>query len=124
MKIVHIASRRLWDEARQAGQYAPPGLATEGFIHCSTDRQVLAVAGKYYRGQSGLVLLVIDPARLASVLKWEPPAEGAPPPGVPASDLFPHIYGPVNLDAVAQVLDFEPSSSGEFVLPAELQADA
>lgn len=124
MKVVHITSRRLWDESRQVGQYSAPGLSSEGFIHCSTSRQAVAVGNKFYRGQRGLVLLVIDPERLTSSLKWEPPAEGAPPPGVPASDLFPHIYGPINLDAVTQVLEFEPSASGEFVLPAVLQADA
>lgn len=124
MSVIHIASRRLWSEAQAAGQYSAPSLAAEGFIHCSTERQVVAVAHKFYRGQTGLVLLVIDPARLNSTLKWEAPAEGAPPPGVPDADLFPHIYGPINLDAVTQVLDFEPASSGEFVLPAALQADA
>ncbi len=124
MNIVHIASRRLWEEARQLGRYSPPGLASEGFIHCSTVAQVTAVAGKYYRGQSGLVLLVIDPARLTSTLKWEPPAEGAPPPGVPSGDLFPHIYGPLNLDAVVQVLDLEPDAAGGFSLPAGLRTVA
>ncbi len=124
MNIIHITSRRLWDEARRAGQYASPGLPTDGFIHCSTVSQVVPVAGRFYRGQTGLVLLVVDPARLSSTLKWEPSAEGAPPPGVPAADLFPHVYGPINLDAVVQVLDFEPAPSGEFVLPGVLQADA
>ncbi len=120
MSVIHITSRRLWDEAQGAGKYAPPSLPSEGFIHCSTSKQVLAVAGRFYRGQSGLVLLVIDPARLTSALKWEPPADGTPPPGVPAADLFPHVYGPINLDAVVQVLDFEPGPNGQFSLPASL----
>ncbi len=80
----------------------------------------MPVAAKYYRGQTGLVLLVLDPERLTSVLRWEPPAEGSPPPGVPSDALFPHLYGPLNLDAVVQVLDFEPDSKGEFSLPAAL----
>ncbi len=124
MNIVHIASRLLWEEARQLGRYSPPGLASEGFIHCSTVAQVTAVAGKYYRGQSGLVLLVIDPARLTSTLRWEPPAEGAHPPGVPSGDLFPHIYGSLNLDAIVQVLDLEPDAAGGFSLPAGLRTGA
>ncbi len=120
MNILHIASRTAWIDATRAGRYTAPSLDTEGFIHCSTSQQALPVAGKYYRGQTGLVLLLIDPARLASDLKWEPPADGAPPPGVPAGDVFPHIYGPINLDAVIQVLDFEPDQNGNFSLPPSL----
>ncbi len=140
-RILHITSRTAWLEARAKGEYAAPSLASEGFIHCSTAAQVLPVAGKFYRGQTGLVLLVIDPARLASDLRWEAPFDGAPPPGVPsinspfvprtpaarrcetagqapAEDAFPHIYGPLNLEAVVQVIDFEPATDGRFVLPA------
>jgi uncharacterized protein (DUF952 family) len=98
-------------------------LDTEGFIHCSNAEQALAVASSFYRGQTGLVLLVIDPRRLTSLLKWEPAAGGPPPPGLPADSLFPHIYGSLNLDAVLQVLDFEPDASGEFSLPAVLRLD-
>ncbi len=78
------------------------------------------MAEKYYKGQSGLVLLVIDPRRLTSDLKWEPPAEGAPPPGVPAGETFPHIYGPINLDAILQAVDFEPGPDDHFSLPSAL----
>lgn len=117
---MHIASRLAWKEAERIGQYAPPSLESEGFIHCSTAEQVAPVAAKYYRGQTGLILLVVDPQRLTSLLKWEPPADGLTPPGVPANALFPHIHGALNLDAVVQVLDFEPDANGEFSLPAVL----
>ena len=123
MNIIHITSRLAWDDARQAGRYIAPSLKSEGFIHCSTVAQVLPVAEKYYPGQTGLVLLVIDPARLDSAVKWEPPAEGAPPPGVPAGDAFPHIYGPINLDAVVETLDLEPGPNHHFSLPASLRTD-
>jgi uncharacterized protein (DUF952 family) len=115
--IYHITSRRAWREAQQRGDYQTDNLETEGFIHCSTGAQVLPVAEKYYPGQHGLLLLVIDPARLASELKWEPPAEGNPPPGVPEGDLFPHIYGPLNLDAVVKVHDLEANPDGHYSLP-------
>lgn len=123
MNIVHISSRKAWIEATHAGEYVAPSLKSEGFIHCSTYVQILPVAEKYYKGQTGLVLLVIDPARLNSGLKWEPPAEGAPPPGVPAGDAFPHIYGPINLEAVVEVLDFAPGPNDRFSLPKSLRTD-
>ena len=118
--IFHIASRDAWDAAQKAGQYTAPSLTSDGFIHCSTRAQVLPVAEKFYKGQAGLILLAIDPTRLSSGLKWEAPSDGAPPAGVSASETFPHIYGPINLDAVVQVLDLESSVDGKFILPKSL----
>ncbi len=119
MNLVHITTRKAWIDATRLGQYSAPSLETEGFIHASTISQVLPVASRFYKGQTGLVLLEIDPKRLACQLKWEAPV-GATPPGVPEGDAFPHIYGPINLDAVLQVLDFEPRENGEFSLPSSL----
>ncbi len=122
MNILHITTRKAWIDATRLGQYSAPSLQTEGFIHASTAGQVLPVATSYYKGQTGLVLLEIDPKRLASPVKWEPPT-GGPLPGVPAGDAFPHIYGPVNLDAVVHVLDLAPGPDGEFALPPSLSPD-
>lgn len=66
-----------------------------GFIHCSHARQVRGVADAYYRGRSDVVLLTIDPGRVRAPIREEMP------PGV--ADAFPHIYGPLNLDAVVAV---------------------
>lgn len=116
--IYHITSRRTWREAQQRGDYRAESLATEGFIHCSTNTQVLPVAEKYYPRQRGLLVLMVDPARLISELKWEPPSGDAPPPGVPAGELFPHVYGPIDLDAIVKVFDLETDSDGRHNLPA------
>ena len=115
--IFHITSRKAWFEAEMNGEYHVESLATEGFIHCSTLAQVLPVAENFYKGQSGLVLLVIEPTFLSSDVKWEPPSDGIPPEGVPTGDSFPHIYGPINLNAVIKVLDLEQNTSGTFILP-------
>jgi uncharacterized protein (DUF952 family) len=116
--IYHITSRAAWKDAQQRGDYRAESLEAEGFIHCSTKSQVLPVAEKYYKGQRGLILLIIDPSLLSSDLKWEPPSGGTPPPGVPEGDLFPHIYGPINLDAVVKVFDLESDPNGKYNLPA------
>ncbi len=118
--IYHITSRPEWDQAREHGDYRAPSLETEGFIHCSTISQVLPVAEKYYSGHSGLLLLVIDETLLSSDLKWEPPSGGAPPPGVPEGDSFPHIYGPINLNAVIHAVDLESGPDGHHTLPPKL----
>lgn len=108
--ILHITHRSEWDAAQQDGYYTAPSLATEGFIHCSTPSQVVAVAERFYAGQTGLVLLILDPARIRSEVKYEP---GSDKP----DELFPHIYGTLNLDAVTRVADFASDSKGKWVLP-------
>jgi uncharacterized protein (DUF952 family) len=119
--ILHITSRGAWEEARSIGLYAPDSLRAEGFIHFSTPAQVTRVANAFYRGQRDLVLLVIDSERLTSPLKWEAPVHPAGadvPPDF--SEQFPHLYGPLNVDAVARALDFAPNADGDFVLPDDL----
>ena len=113
--IYHITSLGAWREALQRGEYRVESLDVEGFIHCSTNTQVLPVAEKYYLGQRGLLLLVIDPSLLSSGLKWEPPSGGSPP-GVSEEELFPHIYGPINLDAIVKVFDLETNADGKYKL--------
>jgi uncharacterized protein (DUF952 family) len=120
--IFHITSRLEWLAAQARGDYRAPSLRIEGFIHMSTSKQVLHVANAFYRGQSDLVLLVVDEARISSQVKWEAPA-GAPASGISQDDKFPHVYGPLNLDAVVDVLDFNPDANGNFQLPASLLAD-
>ena len=116
--IYHITSRGEWAEAQKRGEYTAPSLQTEGFIHCSTDKQVVHVANAFYRGRNDLVLLLLEESRIKPELKWEPPA-GPPAPGISESDSFPHIFGPINLTAVASVLDFTPDPvTGTFIFPA------
>ena len=114
--ILHLASNDAWLAAVKQGADHADSLSTEGFIHCSKPSQIVDVANSFYRGKQGLVLLVIDPSKLESELKWEPPAEPAPN-HTRAGDLFPHIYGPLNLEAVIKAVAFEPDADGNFTLP-------
>jgi uncharacterized protein (DUF952 family) len=111
--ILHIASRAEWQAAQKRGEYRTASLDDDGFIHCSTAKQVLPVANAFYHGRQDLVLLVIDEKRVQVEVKWEAPA-GHPAPGLSPSDSFPHLYGPLNLEAVASVLDFPPDPDGSW----------
>ena len=116
-KIFHLLTPERWEKALIEGRYRPDSLKTEGFIHCSTEKQVLHVANAFYRGRTDLVLLKLDEAKIKPELKWEAPA-GPPAAGISESDLFPHIFGAINLNAVASVSDFTPDSvSGTFSYP-------
>ena len=115
MSIFHITAAVEWQSAQQAGAYRTPSLEREGFIHASRADQVLRVANAFYRAQTGLVVLEIDPALLKPELKWEPPVHPQPGENLPPdTDLFPHLYGPLNLDAVIRVHDFPANADGSF----------
>jgi uncharacterized protein (DUF952 family) len=114
--VLHLASNDAWLAAVKEGLYRADSLSTAGFIHCSKPSQIVGVANSFYRGQQGLVLLVIDPLKLESELKWEPPAEPEPSHARPG-DLFPHLYGPLNLDAVVNIVAFDSDTDGNFTLP-------
>ena len=98
--IYHITHQVDWSSALDAGEYNANSLASQGFIHCSTREQVLPVAQRYYAGQAGLVLLCIEEEKLTAPVRYEN-LEGG-------KELFPHIYGPLNLEAVVQALAFSP----------------
>jgi uncharacterized protein (DUF952 family)/N-acetylglutamate synthase-like GNAT family acetyltransferase len=119
--ILHLLSRKSWVEAQIVGRLIAPSVESEGFAHCSTEHQMVDVANKYYRGNSDMVLLNIDPTKLASVLKFEPPAHLDGSPALPHEPLFPHIYGPINLDAVSEVIDFPCDEHGAFTAPLQLK---
>jgi uncharacterized protein (DUF952 family) len=95
--IYHITTKEAWDQAIQNGAYATPSLNEEGFIHCSQENQIEGVLQRYFSGKRDLVKLVIDTDKLnvRFVFEWSPST----------SDTFPHIYGPINLDAVVDVVD-------------------
>lgn len=113
--IYHIATRAAWAQAQEKDIYFPESIAAEGFIHCSQSSQILRVANTWFSHQQGLVILQIDPTLTRSILRWEP--------GTDKSDeLFPHLYGPLNLEAVNRVVEFEPDPDGSFSLPAGLIA--
>ena len=116
--ILHIVSRADWESALARGIYAPPSLGAEGFIHCSTSAQILRTANRFYRGQKSLVILCIDESRLEAAPRYEPPDSAL---DETSDDLFPHIYGPLNLDAVVYVIDFPCGADGTFEMPAAIR---
>ncbi|MEO8404301.1 MAG: DUF952 domain-containing protein [Chitinophagaceae bacterium] len=95
--IYRIATSPEWQDAKQKGIYESPSLKTEGFIHCSEENQIAGVLERYFEGQTDLIKLVIDTDKLTSryIQEWSPSTQ----------DTFPHVYGPINLDAVIKVVN-------------------
>jgi len=94
--IYHVTTAEASKAAREKGFYESASLKAEGFIHCSEEHQVAGVLERYFTGQNDLVKLIIDTTKLTSryVQEWSPSTE----------DTFPHIYGPINMDAVIDVV--------------------
>ena len=109
MIIYHITRKENLPGVMAGGDYSGDTLQTEGFIHCSTAAQVIGVANRRFKGQPGLVLLVIETALVRPEIRYEN-LEGG-------SALFPHIYGPLNRDAIQRIVDLIPGQDGFFTFP-------
>lgn len=105
-QLVHLCQNLDWQQAQAQGYYVSKSFSQEGFIHCSQAHQILKVANRFYQRMPGLVLLWIDPEKISVQIRWE----------FSDGELFPHIYGPINLDAVFLVTDLKPDEDGIFRL--------
>jgi uncharacterized protein (DUF952 family) len=97
--IYHVTTAAEWELAKQQGSYEAPSLKSEGFIHCSEEDQVQGVLERYFAGKKDLVKLTIDTDKLTSryVQEWSNGSQ----------DTFPHVYGPINLEAINNVEEIE-----------------
>jgi uncharacterized protein (DUF952 family) len=107
--IYKICPASAWREAERQGVYR--GSADDkrdGYIHFSTAAQVPGTAAKYFSGQQGLFLVAVDADALGAALRWEPARGG---------DLFPHLYGDLDVGAVLSIVDLTQRADGSHVIP-------
>jgi uncharacterized protein (DUF952 family) len=107
--IYKITTASAWREAERQGVYR--GSADDmrdGFIHFSTAAQVAETARKHYFGQTGLFLVAVNSDALGDALRWEPSRN---------DELFPHLYGELDLGAVIEILDLRARSDGSHDVP-------
>ena len=109
MLIYHISLKSDWENAILEKEYKNETLMREGFIHASDYDQLLSTAEMYYSDEVPLILLAIDPEKLNSPVKYEL--------AITRDSLFPHIFGPVNIEAVTHAAPFEKDSNGKFFFP-------
>ena len=119
--VYHLAPLSALRRDLRDGVYTPPSLATEGFIHCTaTPALTLQVAADYFANAAEpLVVLAIDPARLAAELRFEAPAPiaGGGTAHLASGALFPHLYGPLEAAAIRGAAELR-RDAGAFVWPA------
>jgi glutathione S-transferase len=116
-ELLHIAMPDDWAAARLDTSYRMSTrgrtLADEGFIHCSTPRQVEAVANRFYRDVPEVVLLHLEPELLGAEVRLEPAVAGG-------NELFPHVYGPIPTSAVVATTWWERDDDGVWRRPSTL----
>jgi uncharacterized protein (DUF952 family) len=107
--IYKICPASAWREAERQGVYrGSADDARDGFIHFSTGPQVAGTAAKHFAGQAGLFLVAVDADALGAALRWEPSRN---------DELFPHLYGELDLGAVTGVLELRARSDGSHDIP-------
>ena len=93
--LFHLALKDDWEQARETGtyQWSTRGmrLVEVGFIHCSWQEQVAKTFERFYADAGDVLLLEIDPTRLTAPLRAD---------AIPTGELFPHLYGPLPIEAV------------------------
>ena len=108
-QIYKICPASAWHEAERQGIYrGSRDDARDGFIHFSTAAQVNETARKHFFGQTGLFLIEVDADALGAALRWERSRN---------DELFPHLYGELDLGAVTAILDMRARSDGYHDIP-------
>jgi uncharacterized protein len=117
MNILHLVPADEYLSLLPDQAYLSSAYDKDGFIHCTKEPEVmLQIANRFYKGLTGdLLVLVIETDKVNAPIKWEPPAHPDGTPAQPGERLFPHIYGPLNRDAVVDVHNAERDSDGNFL---------
>ena len=109
MTIYKICPASAWREAERQGVFlGSPADLRDGFIHFSIASQVAETARKHFFGQTGLFLIAVDGDALGDALRWERSRN---------DELFPHLYGELDLAAVTGILSMHARSDGYHDIP-------
>ena len=102
---MHLTPVAVWERQAAAGSYVPEAYEADGFIHCTIgEANLIAVANRYYAGdEREQLVLEIDPARLTAPVRFEDPAR-----------IYPHVYGPLNREAVVAIRPVGRDADGAF----------
>jgi len=92
--IFHICTEQSWNDQKNSPVYIHSSLESENFIHCSEDHQVQGVLQRYFHGQSDLIILTINSSKVYPKIQYDE---------APNGEVYPHIYGPLNKDAITKV---------------------
>jgi len=113
-KVIYcITTVKKWEHAKRKGEYWDKSLDNEGFIHCSYQFQLLRVANIHFKGISDLLILCIKRSKLNCKVIDEDLYN--------LNELYPHIYGPININSILEIIPFPCEQNGNFNLPKKIE---
>lgn len=92
--VYRVTTEQYWNEHKGEPDFITADYFSGGFIHCCTASQVAGVRERYFKGEINLVLLHLEESKLEAELKYEVSTNG---------EKFPHLYGPINRDAIIKI---------------------
>jgi uncharacterized protein (DUF952 family) len=103
---LHLLPVEAWRKARDLPEYVPDAFAADGFVHCTNgDEELVAVGNRYYRDDARPFLaLTVAIDKLTSPIRYDD-----------ANRVFPHIYGPINREAIVAARGVNRSADGSFL---------
>jgi uncharacterized protein (DUF952 family) len=102
----HLVPQPVWDSLKDKNLYEPEAYSQDGFIHLTLGLDpLLKVANMFYTSDDrNFTVLVLDMNRIQAPVRFEDPEE-----------IYPHIYGLLNTDAVIGQLAVIRDENGKFL---------
>lgn len=109
--IFHLVTKEDWKNHINNSEYTPQSIDEQGFIHCSSGKNIEDTANRLFKGKENVMLLVINTALVDHAIKYEADPE--------TGEEFPHIYGPLNTGAVIDKIEIVPEEDGSYNISFE-----
>lgn len=104
--IFHVVKKENWKSQKKDSRYHPESLDSDGFIHCSTGRTIEEVTNRLYKDQDDILLIIINTTLVEPEIRYENSGN--------SDTKYPHIYGPLNMDAVIDKIELASEDDGGY----------
>lgn len=104
--IFHVVKKEDWKLQKKDSRYHPESIDTEGFIHCSPGREIEEVTNRLFKGESDILLIIINTTLVEPEIRYENSGD--------SDTKYPHIYGPLNMDAVIDKIELASEDDGSY----------
>ena len=104
--IFHVVKKEDWKSQKKDSRYHPETLDSEGFIHCSSGNKIEEVTNRLYKGETDVLLIIINTTLVEPEIRYESSGN--------SDSKYPHIYGPLNMDAVIDKIELAAEDDESF----------